>query len=606
MNPSSNNFFKKTTFTLLGIFLSLIFLEVFLRGFFYQNITPSLVAPAFGIPSAMRANFHSEGINPLGIKYTIQTNNRRLRREASIKYKKPPNTFRILCIGDSMTFGLSISNNETYSHYLEELLNKKTENVQFEVLNAGVTGWEPIDYYLYLKNEGIKYSPNLVIIGVDASDIVNLKSNFFEFGKLELKKSADSVNISLINPKVKPYFDKVMEAIREGILNLPFFLPISEVSQYLNLIRKNLSIDFAQPQKPADPLANLVAREGLSSKDVINWKIAIDSDNLEFNQSSLSELDNILFAIIHKKITNLSRQKNFELAWVKMPYAPEVFGTIDPKNNAEGSIPSSWQMKSFLNEFKDFGGKNPFPLYFPYDIHFTPSGNRLFAYLLANHLIESKKISGEPFNLNDSKITESIQKANGTLGEKIKSLPVWNLILAKKYKSLHQLKLAEKTLKLYLEKEPNSGDGLFQMGLIYYDLKQWDNALDYLNKAFKFNKIWAPEIINLMAKSYYRKGNLPNAEKLWRKAINLSPNDSRLYRNLGSLYFDNGYYEKAVNQYKISLELNPNEFKVYLVSGLAYLKLQDQAKAIEMFQNVLRIQPNNQLARGALLQLTQK
>jgi tetratricopeptide (TPR) repeat protein len=141
------------------------------------------------------------------------------------------------------------------------------------------------------------------------------------------------------------------------------------------------------------------------------------------------------------------------------------------------------------------------------------------------------------------------------------------------------------------------------MGLIYYDLKQWDEALKYLNRAFKFNKSWGPEILNLQAKAYSRKGDLPKAESLWHQAIKLTPNNSKLYRNLGSLYFDNKRYKKAVEKYNISLKLNPNELKVYLVSGIAYIKLQNREKAISMFQNVLRPQPDNLIAQGALKQL---
>jgi tetratricopeptide (TPR) repeat protein len=604
MKLISNSFLKKMVLSSLGIILSLAFLEVFVRVFFHQNITPSLLAPGFGLQSVMRPNFKSEALNSVGVRYKIQTNNNRLRRSGPTQYKKQPNTFRILCIGDSMTFGISISNNETYPYYLEEILNKNIEGIKFEVLNTGVTGWGPIDYLLYLKNEGIKYSPDLVIIGMDASDIVSLKPSSFEFERFKVSRSPDAVNISLINPNIKPYFDQAIDTIRERIVNLPFFLQISETSHFLNLIRKNLSIDFTQTKKPTDSLTSLISDEGIDSKDVVNWKIAIDSENLEFNQSRLSELQNILFTIIQNEIEKLSKEKNFKLALVKVPYGPEVFGTIDPQNDMKKFLLSSSKIINFSKEFKAFSGKNPIPLYFPYDIHFTPSGNRLFAYLLLNYLVESKNINGKQLNIHTPTIIQEIETANGKIKEKIKQLPVWNLILAKKYKSLHQLKQAEETLQLFLKQEPNSGEGLFQMGLIYYDLKQWDQALKYLNRAFKFNKLWGPEILNYQAKAYYRKGDLSNAEKLWYQAINLTPNNSKLYRNLGSLYFGNKHYKQAVEQYNISLQLNPNEYKVYLVSGLAYVKLQKREKAITMFQNVLRLQPDNLIAQGALKQLS--
>ncbi len=603
MGRISKKILKKTILTILGAILSFAFLEVFVRLFFYQNITPSRVIPAFGISNALRPNYEKVSLNPVGIKYKIQTNNNQFRRSSPVEYEKPPNTFRILCLGDSITYGLWLSNNEIYPYYLENILNRERGEKRFEVLNAGAPGSKPIDYYLYLKNEGIKYSPDLVIIASVAPELTELKSEFFKFEKVTLKKSTNNANISLINPEIKPYDNSFSEKARSAILNFPFFLEMSDVSQHLNLIRKNLSIDFYQTQKSPNSFTSLIENKGIISKDIVNWNIKIDSENLKFDQSSLSELKKILYAITQKKIKILANKNHFKLAWVKMPYAPEVFGTIPHRIESKKFLILKPDTINFLEEFKAFGGKHPIPLFFPGDTHFTPSGNRLFAYLLINHLFESKKINKKSLDINLLATAQEIEKANGTTGERIKKLPVWNLILAKKYKSLHQLSSAEKSLKLYLDQEPNSGEGLFQMGLINYELKQWDKALKFLKQAFKLNRYWGFENLNLQAKIYYQKKDYSNAEKFWIEAIKVNPNSAKTHRNLGSLYFDNGHFQKAVERYESSLQINPNSYEVYLVSGLAYLKLQKMDKAINMFQNVLRLQPNNMMAKGVLKQL---
>ena len=72
--------------------------------------------------------------------------------------------YRILCVGDSITFGEGVSTNKTYPKLLEkELRSKFSKNI--EVLNAGVPGYNTYDELLYIKNYLIKLSPDMIILG---------------------------------------------------------------------------------------------------------------------------------------------------------------------------------------------------------------------------------------------------------------------------------------------------------------------------------------------------------------------------------------------------------------------------------------------------------
>lgn len=60
-------------------------------------------------------------------------------RDREYSVQKPPGVFRILCLGDSTTFGHWLPVEKTYSKVLEELLNRiwKSSGMRFEVINAG-------------------------------------------------------------------------------------------------------------------------------------------------------------------------------------------------------------------------------------------------------------------------------------------------------------------------------------------------------------------------------------------------------------------------------------------------------------------------------------
>lgn len=77
--------------------------------------------------------------------------------------KKPPGTTRILILGDSMTFGIGVSDNETYPSKTETILQRTHPNV--EIINAGYAdGFSPDSYYVYLKNRGLALDPDAIVV----------------------------------------------------------------------------------------------------------------------------------------------------------------------------------------------------------------------------------------------------------------------------------------------------------------------------------------------------------------------------------------------------------------------------------------------------------
>jgi len=102
--------------------------------------------------------------------FPVHTNSYGLRdREFSLH--PASNTVRILCIGDSLTFGAGVKNEETYPTQLENLLNAD-QSTSFEVINAGVSAYDTWQEVEYLQRDGFRFRPDLVVVGVYANDIV--------------------------------------------------------------------------------------------------------------------------------------------------------------------------------------------------------------------------------------------------------------------------------------------------------------------------------------------------------------------------------------------------------------------------------------------------
>lgn len=90
-------------------------------------------------------------------------------RDRERKWEKPEGTRRILGIGDSFTFGYQVDSKDCYLKQLERGLNKG--DGPWDVINAGVTGYNMWQYLAYVKCCGYKYRPDLMIIGVFFDDL---------------------------------------------------------------------------------------------------------------------------------------------------------------------------------------------------------------------------------------------------------------------------------------------------------------------------------------------------------------------------------------------------------------------------------------------------
>jgi hypothetical protein len=85
---------------------------------------------------------------------------------------KPPGNFRILGLGDSFTAGWGAAYEETYLRRSEVALNARVgEHPPIEIVKAGINGYFPATQRLLLENYGLRYRPDLVIVGFLPNDV---------------------------------------------------------------------------------------------------------------------------------------------------------------------------------------------------------------------------------------------------------------------------------------------------------------------------------------------------------------------------------------------------------------------------------------------------
>jgi lysophospholipase L1-like esterase len=92
-------------------------------------------------------------------------------RGAEFDPVKPAGTFRMIALGDSSTFGLA-GEACNYSAALERLLRTWGAPRRYEVVNAGVEGYDSEDALRLLEKRALGYQPDLVTVYIGWNDLV--------------------------------------------------------------------------------------------------------------------------------------------------------------------------------------------------------------------------------------------------------------------------------------------------------------------------------------------------------------------------------------------------------------------------------------------------
>lgn len=85
--------------------------------------------------------------------------------------------YRVLALGDSVTFGTGVDQDKTFTARLEPLLQKRLHR-PVRVINSGVGGYNTVQEVAYFKREGISLQPDLVMLTYVQNDVEVNKGPF--------------------------------------------------------------------------------------------------------------------------------------------------------------------------------------------------------------------------------------------------------------------------------------------------------------------------------------------------------------------------------------------------------------------------------------------
>jgi hypothetical protein len=341
-----------------------------------KPLSPALVPDEYRHHKLLPDSYST--IQQKDFSYTQRVNKLGLRG-AETTVKKPPGVFRILTLGDSFTMGKGVRDGETYSVFLEEMLNQAPGGSckwpRFEVLNGGVDSYAPVLSNIELQRDLASLEPDLIIHSLDIGDLVQEAAYRSE---AEYAPDGTVLKVPSIGRAVT-----ATDRVRDWIDQHLFFTRALLYYASKHLGGEKVSVRTVATQANRELVAHTLAGDTLPRE--AQWR------------DIFASIDSIrTFAAAHRGeyvlgIYPWGHQVN-ATEWVPGRYAylsqddtvsDQSLVTIH-KMAAERGI----DLADMYPRFRAYAGNEK--LYYTYDNHWTPAGQRLMAEGLAEHLRKSR------------------------------------------------------------------------------------------------------------------------------------------------------------------------------------------------------------------------
>lgn len=328
-----------------------------------QPLSPPLVPDAYRHHSLV-PNSHAEFRQP-DFAYVQRVNNLGMRGpDATVE--KPPGTYRIVTLGDSFTMGKGVEDDQTFTALLGESLAKRMQacgGPAIEVLNGGVDSYAPILSYIQLKRDIAPLHPDLVVLSLDVSDLVQ------ESAYRSQAVFGEDGDITAV-PQLKPH-DGVYEKIRDWTSRNLFFTRLILFHINKRLEHRELTVRDVVSEANFEIAAHTLEGDRDRTEQ---WEAVFDSLR---RIKSFADAHGIKFVL---SIYPWGHQVNTR-EWVPGRYSYMDEGAVPSERSRETvhrlASENGIELIDLFGDFRSYDGRDP--LYFNYDNHWTTTGQSVAA-----------------------------------------------------------------------------------------------------------------------------------------------------------------------------------------------------------------------------------
>ena len=638
MKPQAIKHFKAIFFAFI---LAIIFFEVSLRFFSPQKISsiPSTLESKYGVP-LNRANLTTEILSP------IKTSSNHIRSNHETPYEKKSNTFRILALGDSVVLGLGVKEEELWTFHLEKLLNNLNLGIHFEVLNAAAVGQvKPTRHFLYLKNEGYKFSPDLVILGRTQFELNSGIGQEIKIANIRKKETDDNkLKIYPEGIQISPHRNYRLTWLMGQINKLPFYgwtfgkshlytwfrsymnsyleETASQEADFKNQIFKYLDqIDW---EKYKEITLFVGSQEFQILNTNSNYTLPyLSPGNLFYRKNNIENAAHFAMGYVAlNEVTNLVSEWGGKTLLMEIPVFADVMGFTKnanylPRFKKQESVYSF----SLENDFIRFQKTYPTPLHIYDDNHWAPGGHYLAAQIIYNHLVLNrlipvKEIPSSLIKIGDPKNLKIFNKINESFLKNSKPKNYLDLLNAIVHKNSGHSKLAIDSYLKFLKENNEEFEIHLQLAKAYNSIRNIDEVFKHMEIASKgksktrsnktYKRIYAAFKMQLELITHIKNKKFKEAIDLFENyKFPINKNKHKFFYWIGLSNLELNNLLEAENYLIKAIKDKPDNSLYHLILGDIYYQRKKYEKAIISLNNSLSLNKNQKKAYSlsALTQL---
>jgi predicted O-linked N-acetylglucosamine transferase (SPINDLY family) len=168
--------------------------------------------------------------------------------------------------------------------------------------------------------------------------------------------------------------------------------------------------------------------------------------------------------------------------------------------------------------------------------------------------------------------------------------------------SFHQagnLQQAEERYRKILKANPQNEDALHFLGVLVFQLGQYDTASDLICQAIKLN----PEqsiFFDSLGTVLKAQRDTKKAMEAYYRALEINPNNFKTYNNIGVLLQEIGKYQESIQALYKAIAINPKYDEAIYNLGLVLQTQGRLEESIQAYQRVIHLQPDHAGAHNNL------
>ena len=155
------------------------------------------------------------------------------------------------------------------------------------------------------------------------------------------------------------------------------------------------------------------------------------------------------------------------------------------------------------------------------------------------------------------------------------------------------LQQAKAICKRILKKQPDNGEVLYFLGVIYSQLGNHDLSIQTIKKSLEFYPN-NPDAYHLIGMSLQEQGKTDEAIEYYRKTIQYNPSYAVAYNNLANLLKERMQTEEAIGYYQKALDLKSDLGTAWYNLGIIFHEKDQHEKAGRYLKEALRFDPANE------------